>query len=623
LEGGVYRDLTGNGHVAVPTGPFEAIPGVQGAAASGAGDGWLAVERPRALTTAGTLALWMRPPTGDVPGSRTVFEQAGLLDLDRDGLLDVVLANAFSDETGSGTDSFIYRNRGGGDFDQVPIRLPTWSATGVAAGDLDGDGWLDLVISHQWDRLEDPWRTNIYRGTPQGPVPDPAGALNSGSGGVAIADLDGDGWLDIVFGAGVLTDGKGARVFFGSPGGFDPGRSLELPGGDPRGVTVADLDGDRRPDIVVSNLQGHASSPDWSRVFWNGPGGIDPLAPLLLPSDSSYGNTAMDLDQDGYVDLVLSSYIDERQPGDYTDDRYDVSSWIYPGGPGGFTPGNRVAIASFGGLDASAADLDGDGWPDLLMANFYDGRKDNRGLPIDPLDVPARVYFGSRQGFSPDRRVDLPAHGNHGLVAGDLDGDGWPEVVVPSSWDGTRHDLEARVYRGGPAGPYPTSFRPLPGLGTGGAAIPGSPYCGAGTIYGSQPCRHGALRVAWDQGRIRVDLHDDTGRVHSVSGQAPAGDWTRVVVTWDAGTGILRLLLHGVEVDRVEEPMLLGNSFPWRIRVFADAENLDRFVGGLDDVSLWDQALSEEDIRCLDGTVPQTLPGGEETGAGAGDSRRI
>jgi len=599
LEEGIYRDVAGNGHGAAPKGMFASVPGIRGNAASGPGDGWLEVERPRAMTPAGTLAFWIRPPSGVEDRSRTVLQQAGILD--RDGLLDVVLANAYSDQEGPGTDSFIYRNRGAGDFDPVPVRLPTWSATGVAAGDLDGDGWLDLVISHQWDRLADPWRTNVYRGSPEGPVPDPSGALNSGSGGVAIADLDGDGWLDLVFGAGVIAEGKGARVFFGAPDGFDPGRTLDLPGGDPRGVTVADLDGDRLPDVVVSNLMGHASAPDWTRIFRNGPGGIDPLHPLLLPSDSSYGNTAMDLDQDGFPDLVVSSYIDERAPGDYTDDRYDVSSWIHPGSRDGFVPANRIAIPSFGGLDASAADLDGDGWPDLLMANFYDGRKDNRGLPVDPLDVPSRVYFGSRDGFSPDRRVELPAHGNHGLVAGDLDGDGWPEVVVPSSWDGTRHDLDTRIYRGGPAGPYPSSFRSLPGQGTGGAAIPGSPYCAAGTVYGSQPCRHGSLRVSWDRGRIRADLHDDAGRLRSVSAAGRAGEWMLVVVTWDAGSGSLALFLDGQEADRIEGTIRLGQSFPWRMRMFADAENLDRFDGTLDDVRLWDRALPAGAIRCLAG----------------------
>lgn len=74
-----------------------------------------------------------------------------------------------------------------------------------------------------------------------------------------------------------------------------------------------------------------------------------------------------------------------------------------------------------------------------------------------------------------------------------------------------------------------------------------------------------------------------------------------VVVTWDAGSGSLALFLDGQEADRIEGTIRLGQSFPWRMRMFADAENLDRFDGTLDDVRLWDRALPAGAIRCLAG----------------------
>jgi hypothetical protein len=605
LSNSAFPDASGNGHDATPSGAFGAIAGPRTSAVSLDGSTFLRVGSPATMPggSAGTVALFFQAAAG--PRTRVLFHRGDVLDLDRDGRLDMVLANNYDDTAGYATDSFVYFNHPAG-IDLTPFRLPTNAASGIASADLDGDGWLDLVVAQKFVGLAAPNATNIYRGSAAGLVPDPDGALNDAAGGVAIADLDGDGWYDLVFGK-AQDEPTSALVIRGSAAGFDRSRDVHLPAGaltDPRtgmpgGLTVADVNGDGLPDVVVSNIDGSVSRPSTSWIYTNAAEGFDATRRLGLTTHSAYGSTALDLDQDGYVDLVFGSYWDDKGTTDQTDDRYDVDSRIYRGSATGFTPDDFLALPSFGGIDPSAADLDDDGWPDLLMPNYFDGTKGADGRFTKPLDVPSRVYRGSAAGFHPDDRVELPANGCLGMAAADLDGDGWVDVLVPSTWDGSTHALDSHVYWGGPDGLDPARRTALPGRGTGAVGIPGSPFCAAGSTWGSQPCRHGSVRLSVADGRVALDLHDARGRPMRLDAPFTPGAWTHVAATWDADAGEARLAVDGVVVARKTAAFAMGATFPWRARVGSDIENLDRFTGGLADVQAFARALSDDEVACL------------------------
>ena len=132
---------------------------------------------------------------------------------------------------------------------------------GVAIGDLDGDGKPDFVATNNSDSS-----ISVFRNTGTGDSLSsnsfaPAVNFTTGKGpwGVAIADLDGDGKLDIVVSNGndgsisvfrntsvsgsITASSFAPRVDFATGGG----------GGGGYGIAIADLDGDGKPDIVVTN----------------------------------------------------------------------------------------------------------------------------------------------------------------------------------------------------------------------------------------------------------------------------------------------------------------------------------------------------------------------------------
>jgi hypothetical protein len=125
---------------------------------------------------------------------------------------------------------------------------------GVAVADLDGDGVLDLAVAG-WDDA------NLYllrgrrgaSGGPDGTFAAPAGPFAGGAPtnarNVAIADVNGDGWLDVAISRNDDTVG----VFLGhGDGSFEPAAAVAV-GHSPARISAVDLDGDGRLDVVVNN----------------------------------------------------------------------------------------------------------------------------------------------------------------------------------------------------------------------------------------------------------------------------------------------------------------------------------------------------------------------------------
>jgi outer membrane protein assembly factor BamB len=160
-------------------------------------------------------------------------------DLDRDGLVDLAVANDESDDVS------ILRGFGDGSFapqTTLPLAAGGGKPVSLAAADLDGDGWVDLVAAAFGDD-----RLHVFRnvgGTLQPPTTLPAPNLLAA---VAAADLTLDGRLDLAAVAGGLTVFPGTGSF-----GFGPPQSV-VAGATPVALAIGDFDGDGRPDVVVVN----------------------------------------------------------------------------------------------------------------------------------------------------------------------------------------------------------------------------------------------------------------------------------------------------------------------------------------------------------------------------------
>jgi hypothetical protein len=175
----------------------------------------------------------------------------------------------------------------------------------VAVGDLDRDGKQDLAVD-SWgeNRIMLLFGRDGWRG--------PGTPLDIGTNPywtISAVDMDGDGNLDLVTpnaGKGTLAilfgDGRGHFAHAaGSPFTAGPG---------PFSAAIGDVNGDRRPDVVIANYSGHASDTANDGLTWirnDGARRFTPFAQRLARGDYSARIAAGDIDGDGFADAAFTN----------------------------------------------------------------------------------------------------------------------------------------------------------------------------------------------------------------------------------------------------------------------------------------------------------------------------
>jgi hypothetical protein len=182
--------------------------------------------------------------------------------------------------------------------------LLQWRGEGTALADIDRDGDLDVVFGASW--LENPWPlpTQPWRSR-QIAAAWPADTR------VAVADMNGDGRFDVVLS---VSEGEGHLAWFEAPG--DPrsgswvGHPIEtgrLEGS--HSLQVADLDGDGALDVIAAEM--HTSREKRVLVYFNRGG---TFAPIVVSRRGSHNLRVADLDGDGDIDIVGKNYAGAERP---------------------------------------------------------------------------------------------------------------------------------------------------------------------------------------------------------------------------------------------------------------------------------------------------------------------
>ena len=141
---------------------------------------------------------------------------------------------------------------------------------------------------------------------------------SEGASGGTLADLDGDGWLDVILcgtSNGANSVALDAVVYFGAPQGYAKRRTVRLPTYQSRCVIAVDIDADGRLDLVFAQGQ----TPGVI-VYRNGKDGFSPSRADTWNCPAASSCRVADVDADGHNDLVVLC---------------GREIWIYPGGPSG------------------------------------------------------------------------------------------------------------------------------------------------------------------------------------------------------------------------------------------------------------------------------------------------
>jgi hypothetical protein len=303
----------------------------------------------------------------------------------------------------------------------------------VAIEDLNGDGVGDVVVVNSLNTPYNAGQPNqLFIGDGAGGLVEltasPIASGSDDSRGVAIGDVNGDGFKDVV----VVNSGQANQLFMGDgAGGFVESTNSPIASGsdDSRGVAIGDVNGDSFYDVVVVNFE------QANQLFvGDGAGGLvesgdSPIA-IHPPwyygvphchqctSGTSLGVAIDDVNGDGCDDVVV---VNSKQPNqlfmgsatglfEVTDSPISSNTNIYPY----HTSSTAVAIG----------DVNADGAADIVVANSYWNGQENL------------LFIGDGAGGfvrNTDSPIGNGGDSSEGVVIGDINGDGIADVVVVNS----------------------------------------------------------------------------------------------------------------------------------------------------------------------------------------------
>ncbi len=328
----------------------------------------------------------------------------------------------------------------------------TDTAWGTSLKDLNGDGYADLAVGAA-SRAR---RVEVFAGGPSELHAPTTLFGSSGMGvsfgnGVAMGDLNGDGFADLAVGSYgeervYVFEGRSAALPTTATTVISPAGATAL-----QGPNVFDLDGNGFDDLLVA---------DRNRLYvYNG--SASGLA--ATPSSSSavpVANTGFgvaggaDVNGDGFVDVVIGAIC----APDPTDCRGSGQAYLYLGGPTGIgslpdrTISHPQPYARFGSRVTGVGDINGDGYGDVAIGAYGVGGVGGNGGGA------VYLYLGGREGLGATAAVTWTGTGSDGVgdavTATDVNGDGLGDIIIGAGSAG-RASLHPGVRDGRPP-PMPT-----------------------------------------------------------------------------------------------------------------------------------------------------------------------
>jgi hypothetical protein len=451
-------------------------------------------------------------------------------DFNRDGKLDLVVA----DNGNGGQQISVLLGNGHGAFQPHKEYMTEQGTTSVAVGDLNGDGYPDIVTADYFFGA-----VSVLLGNGDGTFQHEV-VYSTGLGGplgVAIGDFNGDGQEDLAVAdcaCGPPGEVDTVKILLGNGDGtFQPYVGYAV-GPSPTSVVVGDFNGDGRADVATANLLGTTVSVLIGRGDGTFKEHVD-FGAGDFPSSLAIG----DFNKDGKTDIAVASC----GTCDGVPDGVDV---LLGNGDGTFKTRRDFMTGGTDPFGTAVGDFNNDGKADLVVTNFNYG-----------VGNTVSVFLGNGDGTfrRPKNYVTGDHPGSHGVAVADFNGDGNSDIVATN--------LDARsvsVLLGNGDGTFgrPTKF--LTGYSAISVAVgdfngDGVPDLAVANYCGNSPisCQQGPV-----QGTVSILLGngDGTFRNHM---DYPVGDWPYSIAIGDFnGDGIADLVVANSYGNPVS--LLLGKG---------------------------------------------------------------
>ncbi|MFN8242848.1 MAG: FG-GAP-like repeat-containing protein [Ferruginibacter sp.] len=347
-----------------------------------------------------------------------------------------------------------------------------------SAGDVNGDGYSDVIIgAYNYSVGGGSGAAFVYHGSATGlssTVNWTTSTTQPSFYGTSVAtagDVNGDGYSDVIVGAYLYANGQtgegGAFVYHGSASGLSTTPAWQAESNQINaqfGISVAsagDVNGDGYSDVIVgANGYSNGQTGEGAAFVYQGSAsGLSTTANWSAESNQAaalFGRSvasAGDVNGDGYSDVIIGAY-------QYTNGQAsEGAAFVYHGSASGlsatanWTAESNQASANLGIAVASAGDVNGDGYSDVIVgAYLYDNGTVNEGA--------AFVYQGSASGLSAsaswtgDSNQNASFYGRSVASAGDVNGDGYSDVIVGAYTysNGQANEGRAFLYMGSATG---------------------------------------------------------------------------------------------------------------------------------------------------------------------------
>jgi hypothetical protein len=322
-----------------------------------------------------------------------VFRSASIRvgDFDNDSDLDIVVANGrhWPEQ------DFLFLNQGGAKFSVMrPLGLDRTTSYACEVADLDGDGDLDIATGNDMAL----GRIFLNDGTGHFKEHCQFGEISSVRS-LTLADIDRDGDVDIL----ATSRGRQNRIYLNDGAAkFSFGPAFGSPGDSTISVAVGDVNGDGFVDLALANRDGQQN-------YWllnNGQAQFHERRLFGSGKDQTRAVAVADLNNDGFLDWVTGNI--------------DQANVVYLGdGKGGVESFKSFGSAKQQTYSLAIMDMDNDGDQDIVAGH---------------VSAKNSVFFnaGDGENFS-EKEFGSATTATYGLCVGDFDGDGFVDIAVANS----------------------------------------------------------------------------------------------------------------------------------------------------------------------------------------------